>query len=126
MLKINASRSRGLCGKIVGVGMLLMTTIATPALASQENNLTVLDTNISNSGSLSTNAGGNNYYAMQTVTGSPTCVALSVSTDTLKAWQSQLNAALLSGKTVTIIYTSAQCNGESSAARWLQGVRLHG
>jgi hypothetical protein len=89
----------------LAVGMAV--TAITPPAAAADVTGTVSIVEFSHPGSLLIQSAGVNYYA-QLSPGAP-CAANNKTADTLKAWQSLGQAALLSGKTVRIYYAS--CNG---------------
>jgi hypothetical protein len=124
MFERNSSKSRGFLGWTGAVGMLVVTTIATPALATVDTayGVTVTKVGVSKSGSLSVQAGNVWYYSGQSI---GNCPDVSVSADTLKAWQSQLTAALLSGKSVDIIFDNLT-NCQGGTAKWITGITING
>lgn len=123
MFGFSGAKSRsGSWSLACGAGML-MSTIATSASAADSGFVNVSDINVANSGTVSANAGTASagyfmYYAQPSV---PACPSLNVSAEALRGYQSLLQAALLSGKTVKIVYDTC-----GSSTRYITGIQFHG
>ncbi len=122
MFERNTSKSRSFSGWAGTIGMLMVTTIATPAFAADTGFVTVQEVTFSNSATLMVKA-GNEWYKAGTAIGN--CPTYNVTADTLSAWQSQVTAALLSGKLAKIVYTTLT-NCQDGTANFITGIHLGG